>query len=292
MFRQMLAAAGGLAASLLLCEALLTAWPHVALAGHRVQERDAATTVVAWGDSVTFGHGLTPGQAWPDQLQASLDRRGVYDVAVENQGAGGRTLNSLTEGAPKALQRVTARGSVPEVVVLLGHNNFVHWKGRPVNPFPQGSAVVMPRVSWQPRLLRVIRWGVALAGGVPPESIVDQRTQRLLIDGLTSLKAQTEAAGGRLWVATYPVPGRPPDDLDETRRSWIETTRVAQVAGNALLRDVASDLDLPLIDLHRDLAVPGTWGEDWWLDHIHPTAAGARAIADEMERHLDAGGVF
>lgn len=283
---------GGLVVALVCAEGLLTAWPHVVLAGHRSAARTADTVVVAWGDSVTFGYGLPTGQAWPDQLQGALDRRGIYDAAVENHGSGGRSLSSLREAAPNAVAGVVRRGSIPEVVVLLGHNDVVRWKGRPVEPAAVDRSGARGQARWQPRLLRALRWGLALAQGVAPESQVDPRTRTLMVRGLAQLQDQVSAAGGRVWVATYPVPGRPPAGLDATRQEWIETSRIGQMAGNALTRDVAEELGLPLIDLHRELAVPGVWSPDWWLDHIHPTVAGARAIADEVDRHLSAAGLW
>lgn len=283
---------GGLGLSLLCAEGLLTAWPHLVLAGHGSAERTADTVVVAWGDSVTFGYGLAPGQAWPDQLQGLLDRERVFDVVVENHGSGGRSLASLAEEAPQAVARVVERGAVPEVIVMLGHNDVVRWKGRPMDALSAPVDGGAGRVPWQPRVVRVARWGVALLQGAPPESVTDPRTRMLLVKGLTALEEQAAAAGGRVWVATYPVPGHPPADLDETRREWIETSRAGQVAGNALIREVAGELGLGVIDLQREVSVPAVWGPDWWLDHIHPTAAGSLSIAEEVGRHLDAAGVW
>ncbi|HVT96719.1 MAG TPA: GDSL-type esterase/lipase family protein, partial [Acidobacteriaceae bacterium] len=43
-----------------------------------------------FGDSITAGYGLTPGHAWPDDLQSLLDQRG-YHYKVVNSGVSGNT---------------------------------------------------------------------------------------------------------------------------------------------------------------------------------------------------------
>jgi acyl-CoA thioesterase-1 len=43
-----------------------------------------------FGDSITAGYGIAPGHAWPDDLQADLDRRG-YHYKVVNSGVSGNT---------------------------------------------------------------------------------------------------------------------------------------------------------------------------------------------------------
>jgi acyl-CoA thioesterase I len=46
--------------------------------------------IVCYGDSITAGHGLAPGQAYPDALQRILDKRG-YHYKVSNLGTSGAT---------------------------------------------------------------------------------------------------------------------------------------------------------------------------------------------------------
>ena len=43
-----------------------------------------------FGDSITAGYGLAPGEAWPDDLEADLDQRG-YHYRVVNSGISGNT---------------------------------------------------------------------------------------------------------------------------------------------------------------------------------------------------------
>jgi acyl-CoA thioesterase-1 len=61
------------------------------LAGAQLQQADArALRLVALGDSLTAGLGLSPGQAFPDRLQAALRVKG-WDVDVINAGVSGDT---------------------------------------------------------------------------------------------------------------------------------------------------------------------------------------------------------
>jgi acyl-CoA thioesterase-1 len=46
--------------------------------------------IVCFGDSITAGYGIAPGQAWPDDLQADLDQRG-FRYKVVNAGVSGNT---------------------------------------------------------------------------------------------------------------------------------------------------------------------------------------------------------
>ncbi|MBC8130488.1 MAG: arylesterase [Rhizobiaceae bacterium] len=77
----------------------------------------AALEVVAFGDSLSAGYGVGPGEAFPDQLQAALKAKG-YDVTVANAGVSGDT----TTGGLARLD-----WSVPEtadlVIVELGAND-------------------------------------------------------------------------------------------------------------------------------------------------------------------------
>jgi len=67
--------------------------------------------LVCFGDSITAGYGLNPGQAYPDSLQKKLDIRG-YLYKVINQGTSGAT----TKDAAAALHTVIELH--PEIVIV------------------------------------------------------------------------------------------------------------------------------------------------------------------------------
>ncbi|WP_152047121.1 arylesterase [Aureimonas psammosilenae] len=73
--------------------------------------------VVAFGDSLSAGFGVGPGESFPEQLQAALKAKG-YDVAVANAGVSGDTTSG-------GLQRID--WSVPPtaklVILELGAND-------------------------------------------------------------------------------------------------------------------------------------------------------------------------
>jgi acyl-CoA thioesterase-1 len=53
--------------------------------------------IVCYGDSITAGYGLRPGQAYPDALQRNLDKRG-YHYKVSNLGTSGATTKDAAAG--------------------------------------------------------------------------------------------------------------------------------------------------------------------------------------------------
>lgn len=59
--------------------------------------------IVCYGDSITAGHGLAYGQAYPDFLQKKLDAQG-YRYKVINQGTSGATTKDALAGLPFVLR--------------------------------------------------------------------------------------------------------------------------------------------------------------------------------------------
>ncbi|MEF2071540.1 arylesterase [Consotaella aegiceratis] len=96
---------------------LLIAAPSLAHAASSDGEADTAVQVVAFGDSLSAGYGVGPGESFPEQLQAALRQNG-YDVNVINAGVSGDT----TSGGLARLD-----WSVPEntdlVILELGAND-------------------------------------------------------------------------------------------------------------------------------------------------------------------------
>jgi len=59
--------------------------------------------IVCYGDSITAGRGLSPGEAFPDFLQKKLDALG-YRYKVINQGTSGATTKDALAGLPFMLR--------------------------------------------------------------------------------------------------------------------------------------------------------------------------------------------
>ncbi len=88
------------------------------------QSADARPVIVAFGDSLTAGLGVDPGQSYPDRLQQELDSRG-YSYRVVNAGISGDT----TTGGLVRVAEVVAMH--PAIVILeLGANDGL--RGIPV----------------------------------------------------------------------------------------------------------------------------------------------------------------
>lgn len=79
--------------------------------------------IVAFGDSLTAGYGLKPGQAFPDVLQMALRSRG-HDVAVVNAGVSGDTTAAGLERLDWAVG-----ADADAVIVELGANDAL--RGQP-----------------------------------------------------------------------------------------------------------------------------------------------------------------
>ena len=60
-------------------------------------------TLVCFGDSITAGYGLSPGQSFPDALQRQLDAQN-YHYKVVNQGTSGATTKDAVAELPGILR--------------------------------------------------------------------------------------------------------------------------------------------------------------------------------------------
>jgi acyl-CoA thioesterase I len=80
--------------------------------------------LVCYGDSITAGHGLAYGEAYPDFLEKKLDAQG-YRYKVINQGTSGATTKDALAGLPFVLRMHPA-----VVIVEFGGNDGL--RGVPV----------------------------------------------------------------------------------------------------------------------------------------------------------------
>src|SRR6266853_2461366 len=98
---------------------LRAAWaePQTHAVIQTLSKEDTRKVLVVFGDSLSAGYGLRPGQSFPDDLQKKLDAQG-YAWRVVNLGISGDT----TQGG---LARInTAIAAKPSLVVLeLGGND-------------------------------------------------------------------------------------------------------------------------------------------------------------------------
>jgi acyl-CoA thioesterase-1 len=59
--------------------------------------------IACFGDSITAGYGVAPGQAYPDDLQADLDHRG-YHYKIVNAGVSGNTTKDGVDRLKEVLR--------------------------------------------------------------------------------------------------------------------------------------------------------------------------------------------
>ena len=122
---------------------------------------DARPVIVAYGDSLTAGLGLEPGQSYPDDLQHLIDAAG-YKYRVVNLGVSGDTT---TDGVER-LSSVLALH--PAIVILeFGANDGL--RGLPVPSSKQNLARIVETL--QKENTQIVLAGMTLPRNYGPDYI-------------------------------------------------------------------------------------------------------------------------
>ena len=223
------------------------------LSGVEVAAGPAAVAIVAFGDSITDGHGATTNgdDRWPDilagRLQASPATR---HISVVNVGIGGNHL--LTDGlGPNALARldrdVFARPGAKLMIMLEGINDLGKLSREDVRAPEMHKALVAD-------LIAAYRQVIARAHG-----------QGIRVIGGTI----TPYVGSDYYH---------PDGSSEADRQalnhWIRTSGAF---------DAVVDFDKVVRDPTRPERMMGAYDSG---DHLHPSAAGYRAMADAIDLEM------
>jgi lysophospholipase L1-like esterase len=223
------------------------------IAGVEVDASAPARAIVAFGDSITDGYGVRGGAniRWTDRLARRLAvNRATRDVGVVNHGIGGNCVLAECSG-PNALARfdrdVASQPGVRYVILLEGINDL---------------------------------------GGLGRERAVTPAERRAHVDRLTAGYAQIAARARALGLkiiggTVMPFTGNDyyhPDAEAEAARqavnAWIRTP------GNF---DAVIDFDRATRDPARpDRLLPAYDSGD----HLHPSAAGYRAMAEAVPLRL------
>ena len=122
---------------------------------------DNRPVIVAFGDSLTAGFGLEPGQSYPDFLQRDLDREG-YHYRVVNLGVSGDTTTDGVERLPTVL---AVRPTI--VIVEFGANDGL--RGQPVTAMRQNLTTIVESI--QKTGASVLLAGMTLPRNYGPEYI-------------------------------------------------------------------------------------------------------------------------
>jgi lysophospholipase L1-like esterase len=227
------------------------------LADVEVWAPNETAATVAFGDSITDGVGAKQGDYadWPDLLAKRLaGDRGESKVAVVNEGIGGNRILYYGAGA-SALARfdrdVLAQTGVANIILLEGINDigYPHMKPR----MPKGTTLQeLPFVH-------------------------ELVTAQDLISGMRQIIERAHGHGIRVFGATL-TPYQGADyysaDGEATRQEvnqWIRT-------GGAF--DGVFDFDAAV----RDSNHPSQFREEFQSgDHLHPSPAGYKAMADAVD---------
>jgi lysophospholipase L1-like esterase len=215
----------------------------------RMQSVAAAVAVVALGDSITDGHGATTNgnDRWPDILATRLQHAGYgHAVAVLNAGIGGNRV--LLDGTgPNALARfdrdVLAQNCTRYLIVLEGINDLGSLTRNTPATQAQHSELVRELIgAYQQMILRAHAHGIKVMGGTI-----------------------TPFTGSQSYH---------PDAANESDRTEL----------NAWIRavghfDAVVDFDRVIADPAHPERMRGDYDSG---DHLHPSPAGYRAMADAI----------
>jgi len=217
------------------------------LTGIEVVVAPTAATIVAFGDSITDGHGATTNgdDRWPDILAARLQgSAATRRLAVVNMGIGGNHL--LTDGlGPNALARldrdVFARPGARTLLVLEAINDLGKLSREDVRTPEQHKALVADLIAAYAQV-------IARAHG-----------QGVKVIGCTV----TPYVG-----SDYYHPDAASEADRQALNAWIRTSKAF---------DAVVDFDKAIRDpAHPERMIPAYDSGD----HLHPSAAGYKVMAD------------
>ena len=118
-------------------------------------------SIICYGDSITAGYGLQPGQSFPDALQRNLDQRG-YKYKVENRGTSGATTKDAA-----ARVNAIAQGHPSLVIVEFGGNDGL--RGLPPEQTLKNLDVVLTTL--EAAHIKVLLAGITLPPNYGPDYI-------------------------------------------------------------------------------------------------------------------------
>jgi lysophospholipase L1-like esterase len=219
----------------------------------------STVTTVAFGDSITEGAGQKSGQYidYPDKLAQRLAAQGESTIAVVNQGIGGNRILHDVAG-PSALSRfdrdVLSLPGATHMIILLGINDI---------GFPR---IRMPGAK-----------GTEAKEGPFKSQAVSANE---MIVGLQQIIGRARAHGIKVMGATLtPFEGT---------NSYDESGEAIRQAVNKWIRSTdAFDAIIDFDKAIRDPGHPARVRQEYDSgDHIHPNAAGYKAMADLIPLNL------
>ena len=250
--------------------------------------------VLCLGDSHTYGLWVERSQAYPQQLEAVWNERGLSpELEVLNAGVPGTSSSRLLRELPGLLETFDP----DTLIILVGGNDF--W----TLPTPIGDELAarpgfLKRYSLLYRLYYLFQRGREVTA---PEIVLDPKAT------LTGSGDYRIRGGGREFEMGYTAGSSSlPEDLAALRRNL---TRIAQLARDAnrplylmtyptkqnpyltasmVIEEVAEQTGTPLIDLTRKFAeiCPQRDCPETVFPDGHPKPAGYRIVAEAIAEQL------
>jgi HEAT repeat protein/lysophospholipase L1-like esterase len=226
---------------------------------HAVEKPEGTWRVVFLGDSVTFGDGNAPGEAYPQQLQARLDAEGrpveVFNVALWGWSTRQQRL---------AYERIARQYAPDHVVLAVCLNDIPEMQNNLARP-PRWLASLHRHSALARRLIAAERREIASV----EELFADERSPRverafdLFFGEVRRLRDAVRSDGAQLGVLVFPFlfqlePGAPPPRVQERIREFCRAEEMPCFD--------------PLPEMRRE-------GASLFNDYDHLSPAGGRFVA-------------
>lgn len=249
--------------------------------GPELQSPKPESRVRLWclGGSTTFDlYARDDSGTWPELLAGRLDEALTREVDVVNAGVPGQTLLG-------GLDQLKSTDLEPDVLLIYtGPNELAQqrmWA-------PTGWTIPLPDYA----AVRVARRILPLGPATPPEYRDEVLGTRALAQLRQELLHVTEPGLPVVFI-THAIWAQP-EDTGEVARERVgvtsrllrltpEQTIAAMDAYNQMVREVAVELDAPLVDLRA--AIDGD--PRWWGDSVHFSAEGSERAAEFLAEALE-----
>jgi acyl-CoA thioesterase-1 len=178
--------------------------------------------LVCFGDSITAGYGLGPGESYPDALQRDLDKLG-YHYKVENMGTSGATTKD-------AVVRLNSVISLRPAIVVVGFGGNDGLRGLPLSQTQQNLDTVLTKL--EGAHIQLLLAGITLPPNYGPDYV--HQFEEIFVD--LAAKHHT-ATVPMIYKDLVKVPGTiQPDGIHPTAKGSEIIARTLLVALKPLLR--------------------------------------------------------
>ncbi len=269
--------------------------------------------IITLGGSTTFGHALAVAETWPAQLERILrEDYGYEQVEVVNLGAPGyfsldSVVNLATHGLAHEPDLVIVYHGINDAIIRMFQDPACYQGDSPLLGMALDRGIWQYAVADLPpsTLYRVLAYALGTfddpsefssrlehTGLCPPEptgisplDILTQNPPTAFERNLRSITGMAQASGAEILFSTFawdvPVAEHALGENPDFYQLQAQLTAITEQ--NDLLRQLAADLDISLIDLATEIGI----GPYFQGDMVHQTVAGARRQAEIYAAFLD-----